>query len=284
MRKKFSFFLIALIAVHFSGYSQDEPQKKGSRFTAGIQMGAFFANDNTAHFYSGTPDITNYGINWTLGLQFYKQRFDNYFVHPYYIAEFPFEPVYEPAIEVGLHLGFEINDEISLFADLNSVRLNYKQFFTMAIDDPSNQSVEPNYERIPIVGKENRFYLNLGTQINCYEDGSSKLYWSLFGSLNDLEVKSNYFTINGIRYDILHPVNDDFNVKPGGIGYGGGTGLGYKFSVANQLNLDIYYNLHYSKTRLNDDLEKFGIAHSVGLRITWGSVGIEEEIDEENDW
>ena len=37
--------------------------------------------------------------------------------------------------------------------------------FTVAIEDPNNQSPDPTYEQIPIFGEEKRMNINLGSTI-----------------------------------------------------------------------------------------------------------------------
>ena len=264
-----SLLVLIFLTFVFSLKAQEEEEASHSPFFIGINAGAFFPNSNTAHLYRGTSDITPYGILHILSIPQNKQVFDAYFQYPYEVAEFPIETAYKTAAEIGIQLGYEFNSEWSIFLDLVSTRIKYERFFTMAIDKPTNQSVEPNYEQIPVIGEENRFMLNLGTQISLHSEESLNVYFPIFLNVNDTELKSNYLVIDNRNYTIIHNVDNTPNQRPGGIGYGGGSGLGLKFNLSDHLLADCYYYLYYTKTYMTENTQPFGFHHSLGLRVLW---------------
>lgn len=283
MKLKFVSIRVILICFLLSVFNENinaqnetwETEEDSTRFFIGFNLGAHFPNNNTALMYSGRPDVTPYGINYILSQPYYQQIFDEYFVYPYWVAEFPFAPAYKNSFEIGVQLAYKLNEEVSIFLGLNSVQLEYEQFFTVAIDNPYNQKPGPTYEQYPVIGEEDRFYLNLGTHLSFFNGESSKAYFSFFANLNKVGISENFIVIDGVEYRIYH-YPEYSNKRPGGFSYGGGTGLGFKFEVADRIYADLYYDLYYASIKMNENIHPFGLHHSIGLRIIWGMGGNKE--------
>lgn len=271
MRISFLYFLFFLVGINFSLIAQEEDNndEKTPTFFGGINVGSYFANSNTAIIYTGGTDITPYGINYILTQPYNKITFDDYFKHPYYLSELPQGPTYKAALDVGFHAGVNVNKLTAIYLDINMSQLKYEQTFTIAIDDPNNQSPEPTYQQIPILGNEKRFNLNLGTQLSFYKQGKTSMYWAIFGNLNGVQVVRNYFVINSREYDIIYNNLQDPSIKPGGIGFGGGTGAGLKYQITSSIQVDFTYNLYFSKTNMTENIQPFGIHHGLMMRILW---------------
>ena len=133
----------------------DKEERTNSLFFIGLNVGGYFPNRNTTIIYTGTNDVTDYGINYILNVPQYKTLFDTYFQYPYSVEELPLNPSYKNSFNVGLHTGLNLGNGHAIFLDINTTNLSYEQSFTIAIDDPTNKSVDPTYEQIPIIGKEN---------------------------------------------------------------------------------------------------------------------------------
>jgi len=277
MKKTALLYLLSFFFISSNLWAQEEDyedwtkeeSKKKSLFFAGINIGGLFANNNTAVIYSGSPAATPYGINYILSIPTYKTTFDAYFQHPYTVSEFPQSPGYSTALDIGVHAGINIGNEAAIYIDINTAQLKYEQTFTIAIDNPLNKSPEPTYEQIPIFGKEKRFNLNLGTQLNLYNGENSLAYFALFGNFNSVKLERNYIVINNQEYIISHNSAQQSGGNPGGIGYGGGTGLGFKYNLTENLILDLNYNLYYTKINMNDNLNPFAMHHGLMLRVIW---------------
>jgi hypothetical protein len=246
-----------------------DEKESPSKFFVGINAGALFVNNNTAKLYTGKSDITSWGIEYILSVPNYKLILDDYFQHPYYISEYPLNPSYKTAFNIGLHAGVNLGEGSALFIDINSANINYEQSFTIAIEDPNTQSIEPTYEQIPIIGKEKRFNLNLGTQLSLFHKNNTIIYWSFFGNFNSIKFERNYFVINNRDYEIIHSNSQLTTPEPGGIGYGAGTGLGLKYKLTERIITDFTYNLYYTKTKMNDNIQGFGIQHGILFRLIW---------------
>jgi len=273
MKYKAIYILFVLLIFNSSIFAQDwadEPDKiESSLFFVGINFGMLFANSNTAAIYTGASNITPYGIDYILSIPTYKTAFDAYFQYPYYVSELPQNPSYKSTFDVGLHAGINIGKGSTIYLDVNSSNLNYEQVFTIAIDDPTNQSVEPTYEQFPIIGKEKRINFNLGTQLALLHKNKTIVYWSAFGNFNSIKLERNYIIINAREYEIIHYNPQIPNVQTGGIGYGGGSGAGIKYRLTDKILVDLTYNLYYIKTKMNDNIQGFGINHGIALRIIW---------------
>lgn len=247
-----------------------EKEDKTPLFFGGVNVGAFFANNNTSTIYTGGYDITPFGVDYILNLPHYKPSFDTYFKYPYAVAELPLSPAYKIALDIGLHAGINVDKMTAIYVDINSSQIKYEQFFTVAIEDPLNQSVDPTYEQLPILGEEKRFNLNLGTQLSLYNEENTNLYWALFGNFNSVKLERNYIVINNREYEIHHMVaSQQSNSKPGGIGYGAGTGLGFKYKLTTRVAVDFNYNLYYIKTNMTTEIQPFGLHNGLMLRVIW---------------
>lgn len=264
-----SITLLFFLVFHSSLIAQEEEEENVKTFFGGINVGSFFANSESAIIYTGSSSITPYGINYILTQPQNKIIFDNYFKYPYYVAELPQKPTYKVALDIGFHGGIYLSKINSIYMDVNITQLKYEQTFAIAIEDPSNQSPEPTYKQIPIFGKEKRFNLNLGTQLSFYNTEKTAIYWAVFGNLNVVKMERNYIVINSAEYEIFHNTPDPFNVKPGGLGLGGGTGLGLKYQLTDNIILDFTYNLYYTKINFTEAIQPYGVHHGLLMRILW---------------
>jgi hypothetical protein len=250
-------------------WADEEETEEKSGFFAGINFGGLFANDNTAAIYVGSDEITSFGINYILNVPQYKPAFDSYFEHNYALEEVPLNPSYKTAFNIGLHAGFYVSEMNTIFIDIDYANLKFEQNFTIVIDDPVNQSVQPSYEQFPILGEEKRININLGTQFSLIQGSKTDFYWSAFGNFNSIELERNYIIIDGREYEIIHSNPLLPATAPGGIGYGGGSGLGLKYKLTNEISADLTYNLYYIKTKMNDNIQGFGLNHGITLRLIW---------------
>lgn len=253
-------------------YNYMDERIDSTKFFIGANVGAYFANNNGAKIYSGSPSVTRFSIPTILNNQFLKPTFDQFFgPSPYEVVEYPFEPRYQTAFELGLHAGINLTNRIGVFLDFNIAQLDVEQFFTIAIDDPTNQIVGPTLEQYPIFGEENRLNLNIGTQLTFFEKSTSKAYVSLFANINDLDMRTNYIVINDTRYEVYHINDEQPDLRLGGIGLGGGAGLGYRFHLSESVLGDIYYNMIYTQANYSNEFQPYGAQHSLGVRVLFAT-------------
>lgn len=247
----------------------DQKDKPSSLFFIGLNVGGYFPNSNTATIYTGTSDVTDFGIDYILNIPNFQAMFDTYFEHPYSVEEYPLNPAYKTAFNIGLHTGINLGGGHAIFLDINTSNLSYEQSFTIAIDDPQNKSVDPTFEQIPIIGNERRLNTNLGLQFSLFNKNQMNFYWSFFGNFNSINLERNYIVIANQEYEINH--RDPFrpNTTVGGSGFGGGSGLGFKYNLTDGIWVDLTYNYHYNKSKINDNVQSFGNHHGILFRVIW---------------
>ena len=144
-----------LLILFFPFFVNAQFYLKKDHFVYGINAGAYMANNNTAHLYRG--DATAYNVYSIFNNQNYTATFDQYFQYPYEIVELPRNMVYKPGLEIGIHLGKQF-EHIKYYMDLNFADLTLVDFITIAVDNPNNQSTEPDFQAININGKEKEIF------------------------------------------------------------------------------------------------------------------------------
>jgi len=262
--------IILLLFVSLFLYSSSFAQNDDEGFYVGVNFGGFLANKNTAIMYTGGTNVTSYGIESLFANIYNKPYFDEYFQYPYQIVELSQTWKYRPALDIGGHLGIKLGEGNSLYLDANFSSLSFENFFTVAIEDPNNQSPDPTYEQIPLFGEERRMNINLGLQFSLYNENKVNAYFALFGNINSTRLEKNYFVVNGRQYFINHVVVGQPNVKPGGLGFGGGTGLGAKYKFNDKFTFDLAYSLYYTKIKMKEDFAPWGIHNGITFRVIWG--------------
>ena len=202
---------------------------------------------------------------------FYQQQIQDYFNNnPIVDIEYPLQPAYRIASEIGLHAEYSMGKSLqnALFVDVNIAQLQFEQFFVIGTNDPFNQTLDPiTYEQVPLFGNENRFYFNLGLNLSLYQTEQANAYFTVFASMNNTQMRRNYFVLGDFEYEIFHRSFDRPDLRLGGIGFGGGTGIGFKYDLTEHLVADFYYNLYYVENTLNDSFEPYGIQNALGTRI-----------------
>lgn len=243
---------------------------QNNKLTFGLNIGGFQANKKTSVIYKGDVtaiDIEHYLYNTN---SIYQNTFITYFKYPYTVVETPLNSSYRISLEIGAHLGIKDNTG-ETFLDINFANLDYQQYFTVAIDDPNNQNVEPTYEALPIYGEEKRLNINFGYSYNLYqEDENIIIRLPFFTQINSARLERNYFVINNQQYNIIHTSYSSAERNPGGIGYGIGTGLTSTLKFNDKFSFALGYYAIFSKIKMNENLQPWGLHHSFFTRIIWG--------------
>lgn len=276
-----------VLSVLFIHCQEANDSEKGNIFF-GLNIGAYHSNNKMAWIYNG--NVTPYtNVQSYFSNPFYKAELDNYFKYQYKIESFadPSLMSYRTALNIGGHAGVKLNKNTSIYADVNLLQLKVKDFFTVAINNPNDPTtIGDTYEQIPIFGEESRTNINLGLQSNFYSENELTAYFNFFGNVNNTRLENNYFVINNKVYTITHNaevngttngfVNYQQRIKPSGIGFGGGAGLGIKYKFNDKFTFDANYYAIYTRTNINTELnfeanlKPFGLNHALVARIIWG--------------
>lgn len=284
---KYAVLLTFFLSSSFIFSQSDSEDEKGNLFF-GLNIGGYQSNNKMAWIYNGnvTPftNVQSYFSN-----PFNKAELDNYFKYEYKIESFATPDLmrYRTALNIGGHAGIKLSKYSSVYADVNLLQLKVEDFFTVAINNPNDPTtVGDTYEQIPILGEESRTNINIGLQSNFYTENELTAYFNFFGNVNNTRLEKNYFVINNKVYTITHNaevngttngfVNYQQRIKPSGIGFGGGAGLGIKYKFNDKFTFDANYYAIYTRTNINTELnfeanlKPFGLNHALVARIIWG--------------
>jgi hypothetical protein len=235
----------------------------------GLGAGAHMANKKTAMMYSGGSNFTAFGISNIFSNPQIKPELDSYFQYDYSIVELPEGMRYRPSVEVGAMAGYRTETGTVFYLESNFSNLRIEDVFVVEVKNPNTGGQYP-LEQIPLFGFERRVNINAGFQVNIAESGGAQVYWPLFANMNSVRVDKNYFVINNKQYFISHVVPGFPNQKPGGMGFGGGSGLGVRYPIDSRITADFSYNLLYSRIRMTEQFREWGVHHSVMVKIIWG--------------
>jgi hypothetical protein len=243
-------------------------QKESGVFVS-LGAGSHIANKKTAMMYSGGNNFTPFGIEATFSNPQIKPEFDAFFQYPYTIVELPEGMRYRPSVEIGAMVGYRTENGTVVYLESNFSNLKVEDVFVVEVENPNVGGVYP-LEQFPVFGVERRLNLNFGLQLTVNEFNGAELYWPIFGNINSTRVDKNYFVVNNKQYQITHIVPGFPNQQPGGMGFGGGSGLGVRYPLNKSITLDFSYNLIYSRIRMTELFREWGAHHSVMLKVIWG--------------
>ncbi|MCB9196008.1 MAG: hypothetical protein H6600_08575 [Flavobacteriales bacterium] len=269
--KRTILFILAFISISNIHSQEDE-----SGFFFGVNIGSFMANKNTAMMYSGGSNYSLYGIEWAFQNPNYKPDLDNYFQYPYSIVELPQGMTYRPSVEIGGIIGYHVDESVALYAEANVGKLKVQDVFVVEIDNPNTNSVQKPLEQFPIYGEEQRLNFNGGARFTVFKQNGVLGYLPLFGNFNSVKLERNYFIVNNKIYNIVHNLQGITNNRPGGVGYGFGTGLGFKYRISDKILVDACYSGVYAKVTMiresstQSAFTAWGLHHSILFRILWG--------------
>lgn len=243
-------------------------QKESGAFVT-IGAGAHIANKKTAMMYSGGSNFTPYGIESVFSNPQIKPEFDAYFQYPYSIVELPEGMKYRPSVEAGVMAGFRNESGTVFYFESNFSNLKVEDVFVVEVQNPNVGGIYP-LEQFAVFGTEKRLNLNLGVQLTVNEFNGAELYWPIFANMNSVRVDKNYFVVNNRQYQINHIVPGFPNQKPGGVGFGAGSGLGVRYSLNPTFTFDVSYNLIYSQVKMTELFRPWGAHHSIMVKFIFG--------------
>lgn len=257
-------FLVVLMGMLLNSNAQKE-----SGVFVSLGAGSHIANKKTAMMYSGGSNFTPFGIEATFSNTLIKPELDAFFQYPYTIVELPEGMRYRPSVEIGALAGYRTEGGTVIYLESNFSNLKIEDVFVVEVQNPNAGGVYP-LEQFPVFGQEKRLNLNLGLQFTINEFSGAELYWPVFANMNSVRVDKNYFVVNNKQYQIAHVVPGFPGRMPGGMGFGGGSGLGVRYPLNKSLTVDFSYNLIYSRIQMTDLFREWGAHHSVMLKVIWG--------------
>lgn len=236
-------------------------------FEAGLNIGVYFGNKNTANFYNGAGNedemnsadkvINNVHylnqINNVLEQNGYRYPLEEGF----YDTEYPMDMHYLPAIYAGLTGRYWFNRKVALAVSMNYSRLNTKDNFVIYNTNPdippSNR--ENQYVIGTIAGQEDRVNIDIGLVNSFPIHEKMNFIFEVGFNLNNTTVIMNKIEIYGLVLDIMYKGPYDYvpggntpqyYFRQGGIGYGAYATPGLQVNFNEGVSMDILAQFYYS--------------------------------------
>ena len=314
LQQKYVLFLV-IILLHSINYFAQEYEYSGQDsssnsskfiaskgFHAGLYVGSFWANKNTAYIYDGYGFDVNGQRN-----SFANSLLYNQIVNVYgganggtdYIAQLlnvshtdwnfteqdmPINLKYTTTFLVGLNTRYQINKKASITLNINGTKLAVNGKFTIRSANASSgfnnaTSSQSKLNQFTIIGAEQRLMFQLGYQRVI--GNNQKLNFLIEGGVNfilskaqknqailnaDVNSGQNNITIDLMNIYHQSPYNF-YSAKyliGGGIGAFGGIGL--HLTINPKYTVQLLYNPSYDRISLGYN-PVFKLQHGVGLRF-----------------
>jgi hypothetical protein len=253
-------FILFIVVFPYFISSQEK-----SKLIFGINAGTYLGNKNTASLYAG--NVTSSGVSSILNNGDFRPRIEEYFEYPFKISSFPSNIKYNPGTEIGIHIGKE-KEKSKIYVDINFAELKVQDVVVLEVDNPNNQSTEPDYVPISLIGKEKRNMINIGYQKKIFQESNISLSIPIFFQLINVELKENYVIIDR-PYTIDHKSTNFANPRdnPQGYGIGFGSGFVLNYFINKDVSFDLGYHGQFSQTNFSEDLKPWGMQNSIFVRL-----------------
>jgi hypothetical protein len=260
----------------------------GWRF--GINMGMYFANKETAGFYSGIPTNEN-SIAYVLNNKYWgeeiKQQLNSHQILKN-VAQYPewqgsysewqrqygisgsdtsqwwiYYPEglkYDAAISPGFYAKYNFNNSTGVFLQSNYVKLKTSGIFQMAIDS-INYLSEPALRAGYLRGIEERVNIDLGISKFYQVSEITHVFVEMGMHINSTRVLENRIRIGNKEYTIVDRYlggnyvpngnTQEYQIYQGGIGFGIFLAGGLKFIVTEDISIDPGVQFYWKKLNLN---------------------------------
>lgn len=248
----------------------------GWRF--GINMGMYFANKETADFYSGIPANEN-NIKYVLDNYYWYEEIKQE-LNSHRILDTQGNPVatpatdkstdwwiyypeglkYNAAISPGFYVKYNFNNSTGIFLQSNYVKLKTSGVFQMVIDSVNYLS-DPALREGYLRGVEERVSIDLGIS-KFYRVGEiTHVFIEMGLHMNSTRALENRIQIGAKEYSIVdiylggnyipNGNTQSYQIYQGGIGFGILLAGGVKFIVSDKISIDPGVQFTWKKLNLN---------------------------------
>jgi len=298
----------SLFVVSLTAYSQDSDKTEEDSlykpsnhkgFHAGLYVGAFIANKNTAYIYDG------YGFDINGQRNTFENSVLNYQILNVYggglgqndlIAQLlnvgpgdwsfketdmPINLRYTTTYLVGLNMRYQVNKKSSISLNINGTKLVVNGKFTISSTLPTTTGLQgqSKINQFTITGAEQRLMFQLGYQrilgnhekLNLMVEGGLNIIFSK-AQKNQAVLNSDQNNgANNITIDLMSIYNQPpYNYYSAkyliGAGIGAFGGIGMHLTINPKYTVQLLYNPSYDRISLGYN-PKFKLQHGFGLRI-----------------
>ncbi len=261
----------------FLSHAQDvisyEDKYANTGLEGSINIGMFYADKNTANFYSGANTgegmnsadrvINNEyhlnNINATLEQNGYRYLL----IKGYYNTEYPAQMTYKMTMSAGIGVRYWVTPRWAVSVGANFAKGQTSDVFLIHNTNPDlpPSNKENQYVQGRVLGNDTRSHLDLG--IESKHALNENIFMLLGGgiSLNNTVVKNNEIKIYDLTLDIRYKGPNEYvpngtqplyNFRQGGIGYGAYFSPGLEFVFLDNISVDIIAHTYYAKIHLQN--------------------------------
>ncbi len=263
MKISFSFALLIVFTLSCHGFEpeisarltprdipDEDEELRTIRFSYGLNLGLYVANDANAGYYSGsgTNDL-NQAINRTHTYDRIRESLG----YDFSLHQLPANMGYSPAMLVGVFGTIYVSERTGIHGSFNFTSLSADDQFTLELKKPSFIEGD-NIQRYPIAGREERSEIMLGMK-HTYVLAHSIFhpYMEAGASMSNTRIKDHRISIEGRRYSIQSPRDAYYDIRDDGIGFGVYAGGGVRIDLGDAYAASIGMVSNYARINLGEN-------------------------------
>ena len=263
------------------------PAKRYTGLSVFANAGAFWADNNTANFFSGRPENAN-TINRVLhsntyGQQIWQRLVTNGLISPSAISSYNQLQVveyanmyYRTSYQIGMGIRYDYTSGFGWLLRFDLARLGILGAFNLSSNNGTGILTNNHqYIRCGIAGREDRINIDFAILKAIPLTYTVDLELDLGLNLNNCKVKENLMEIDGATYSILDVWDGQspdagivsYNyINQGGIGYGVFMSALLAYRIPSVGAIRLGYTCYHAKTVLQG-YSAMGWHHMLGLRF-----------------
>lgn len=275
------------------------PAKPHRGFHAGLFIGGFWANGQTAYLYDGYG-FDQYGQRNSFNNSILYNQIVNVYGNgnndliaqllnvnhgdwQFTESNMPFNLRYNTTYLVGFNTRYQLDKRQNIMININGTKLSVNGKFTITSNKSNTGFQTPgatsNQNQFTIVGAEQRLMFQFGYQrilgknekINFLVEGGFSIIMAKAQKNQALLYSSQYNGANNIAIDLMsiysQPPYNYYSAKYLiGVGIGAFGGIGLNFNINPKYSVQLVYNPSYDRISLGS-APVFKLQHGCGLRI-----------------
>lgn len=240
-----------------------EEELRSLRYTYGLNLGAYFANDGTANYYNGSG---RHSLESAINRQQNYNRIRESLGYDFELHALPQQMSYNPTMMVGVFGTLLVGQRTGIHGEFNYIRLQAEDYFSLELDRPSFIEGD-NVYLFPLRGSEERSEIRLGLQ-HTAEMAGSEVHPFFEGGMTlvNTRVRENTARIEGRSYSIRNISDTYYDFRDDGIGYGGYATIGVRMDIGEAYALALGANSSFVNLNLGDH-DAFYLNYSIFARL-----------------
>lgn len=233
--------------------------KDRTGFTFGVSMGAFKASNKNALYYNGAPDKEN-SIDALLSDPYTREALFVQLKEGFKVTEYSTLMDYKTTISIMGMLGYRIKNNLTLFSQLQYVKLSTGGYFVVELESPKFGSIESGYQTVngEITAQEARLGIDLGLHYSFDEEGQFVPFVECTGGFVFTEVKSHDMSVGGFKRSMTNITYE--NLYSDNTKRATGYGVSATFGLEGPLKTNVFYNLGATLS-----MQKINLYKTIGL-------------------